>query len=88
MESVSDGAWDVRGVSRAGGAGVIWLILGASGEGVETSDTEGSELMAGIVLGGSSTGSLGDWGAGGFRRLRRLLGGKAPSVNEYQGNGG
>lgn len=62
------------------------LILGASAEGNETSVKVGSELLDGVVLGGSSTGSLGDWGAGGFRRLRRFLGGKEPSVNEYHGN--
>lgn len=86
VESVSEGACDVKGVSRLDGAGTASLGCGVSEDDKEDSTEAGSGVAEGTALGGNSTGSFGDWGAGRLRRLRGSLRGKEPSVKEYQGS--
>lgn len=86
MESVSEGACDVNGVSKLEGAGTASLGCGVSEDDGEDWTEAGSGVAEGTVLGGNSTGLFGDWGAGRLRRLRGSLAGKDPSVKEYHGS--
>lgn len=73
MESVSDGACEVKGVSRADAAGTASLGGGTSSDGVEDSTAAASVLLGISFLGGNSTGPLEVCGGGRFRRLRGPL---------------
>lgn len=86
VESSSEGACEVKGVSR-----LLFTVSGisraaASNGGVCIASRLSSVLSGPSRREGNSTGTLGDCGTGFLRRRLELLGGNVPSVNEYHGS--